>query len=274
MAVTRFQSEILKLIARSRIAGGETYVAGGLALNHQLRRPRVSEDIDVFNSSYDALVSASDMDRSVLVAAGYEVVLKRERNYVVEVTVSKGGETTDIQWVQDSAYRFFPLITDDLLGLTLHPFDLATNKLLALAGRRVPRDWVDTITCAELIQPLAFLAWAANGKDQGLTPNFILDMCSRTTYVQKELDMVIRSSEPVDAAALSRRWHGMIERARETVKFLPPEEVGKVVMTREGDLFRGTDDELKSALQAGEIVFHEGVLGGAWPMIVDGAFAS
>ena len=47
------------------------------------------------------------------------------------------------------------------------------------------------------------------------------------------------------------------------------EEVGKVVMTREGDLFRGTDDELRSALSAGEIVFHEGVIGGAWPMIVE-----
>ena len=43
----------------------------------------------------------------------------------------------------------------------------------------------------------------------------------------------------------------------------------KVVMTRTGDLFRGTDDELRSALSAGEIVFHEGVIGGAWPMIVE-----
>ena len=114
MAVTRFQSEVLKLIARSRIRNGETYVAGGLALNHQLRRPRVSEDIDVFNNSYDALVAAADADRNVLADAGYDVVLKRERNYIVEVTVSKDGESTDIQWVQDSAYRFFPLVVDEL----------------------------------------------------------------------------------------------------------------------------------------------------------------
>ena len=40
-------------------------------------------------------------------------------------------------------------------------------------------------------------------------------------------------------------------------------------MTREGDLFRGTDDELRFALSAGEIVFHEGVIGGAWPTIVE-----
>lgn len=269
MAVTRFQSEVLKLIARSRIRNGETYVAGGLALNHQLRRPRVSEDIDVFNNSYDALVSAADADRAVLKNAGYNVELKRERDYIVEVTVARGDESTDIQWVQDSAYRFFPLVIDELLGLTLHPFDLATNKLLALASRRVPRDWVDTISCFQDIQPLAYLAWAANGKDLGLTPNFILDMCSRTRYVQQELDMVVRSEKPVDAAQLCRFWREEIDRARETVRLLPPEEVGKVVMTREGELFRGTDDELKAALASGEIVFHEGVIGGAWPMIVE-----
>lgn len=269
MAVTRFQAEILKLIARSRISNGETYIAGGLALNYQLRRPRVSDDIDVFNNSYEALVAASDADRKVLSDAGYDVVLKRERAYMVEVTVSRGDETTDIQWVRDSAYRFFPLVTDTLLGLTLHPFDLATNKLLALAGRRVPRDWVDMISCSESIQPLAYLAWAANGKDQGLTPNFILDMCARTTYVQRELDMVVRSEEPVDAANLSRKWHEMVDHARTTIRLLPSEEVGKAVLTKDGSLFGGTDDELVSALEKGDLVFHDGELGGAWPMILD-----
>lgn len=31
------------------------------------------------------------------------------------------------------------------LGLTLHPFDLATNKVLALVGRLEVRDWVDVL---------------------------------------------------------------------------------------------------------------------------------
>lgn len=269
MAITRFQAEVLKLIASSRISNGETYVAGGLALNHQLRRPRISEDIDIFNDGYDALLSAADSDREVLKKAGYQIALKRERDYIVEVTVTNGQEVTDIQWVRDSAYRFFPLVVDDLLGLTMHPFDLATNKLLALAGRRVPRDWVDMISCIETLQPLAYLAWAANGKDAGLTPNFILDMCSRTTYVQQELDLVVRSEAPVNAAELSKRWHEEVARARETLRLLPSEEVGKVVMTKDGELFKGTDEELRQALRSGEIVFHPGELGGAWPTIVE-----
>ena len=39
-------------------------------------------------------------------------------------------------------------------------------------------------------------------------------------------------------------------------------------MTRDGELFRGDDEALKAALKAGELVFHEGRIGGAWPQIV------
>ena len=49
MAVTAFQAEVLRIMAKNRVANGETYVAGGLALNHLLHRPCVSNDIDVFN---------------------------------------------------------------------------------------------------------------------------------------------------------------------------------------------------------------------------------
>ena len=195
MAVTPFQAEILRLIARKRIAGGETYVAGGLALNHQLCRPRVSSDIDIFSDTYEAMVSAADSDCALLKENGYGVRIVRERTSIVEVVVSRNGDATDIQWVRDSAYRFFPLIDDPLLGATLHPFDLATNKILALAGRSVPRDWVDAVSCAESVQPLGLLAWAASGKDPGLSPRYILDMSVRTRYAQSEIDVAVNTLE-------------------------------------------------------------------------------
>lgn len=208
MAVTAFQSEVLKRIARSRIDGGETYIAGGLALNHLLKRPRVSSDVDVFNSTYSALERAADHDCEVLKASGYDIRVTRRRDYVVEVVVSRDGGSTELQWVQDSAYRFFPLVEDELLGLTLHPFDLATNKL------------------------------------------------------------AIKNAADYDIGDLSQKWHDMIWRAREMVKLLPPAEVGKVVMTREGELFKGDDATLQNALADNAIVFHEGTIGGAWPVIV------
>lgn len=208
MAVTAFQSEVLKRIARSRIDGGETYIAGGLALKHLLKRPRVSSDVDVFNSTYSALERAADHDCEVLKASGYDIRVTRRRDYVVEVVVSRDGGSTELQWVQDSAYRFFPLVEDELLGLTLHPFDLATNKL------------------------------------------------------------AIKNAADYDIGDLSQKWHDMIWRARETVKLLPPSEVGKVVMTREGELFKGDDATLQNALADNAIVFREGTIGGAWPVIV------
>ena len=42
MAVTKFQTEVLQRLARLRIDGGSTYVAGGLALNHLLAAGLVS----------------------------------------------------------------------------------------------------------------------------------------------------------------------------------------------------------------------------------------
>ena len=45
------------------------------------------------------------------------------------------------------------LMEDSLMGLTLHPFDLATNKVLAMAGRVEVRDWIDVLNCDERLQP-------------------------------------------------------------------------------------------------------------------------
>ena len=269
MAVTGFQAEVLRRIARSRVAGGETYVAGGLALNHVLGGTRVSRDIDVFNDTAEALRSAVEGDMSVLRAAGFDVRMTRETSAFTEATVSKGGETTAIQWARDSAYRFFPLVEDDLLGVTLHPFDLATNKLLALAGRREPRDWVDTIRCHECLQGLGFLAWAACGKDPGHSPESLLEWAARVRYAQEELDLAVASEEPLDAASLGRRWHGAVEEGRRTVALLPSEFAGMCVLDEGGELFRGGPEELKAALEADRVRFHQGSIRGAWPRVGD-----
>ncbi|NQT83092.1 hypothetical protein HQ563_08715 [bacterium] len=63
-----------------------------------------------------------------------------------DVGVAQGEDSVLIQWTRDSAYRFFPLVQHEEFGLVLHPFDLATNKTLALVGRLEVRDWIDLIT--------------------------------------------------------------------------------------------------------------------------------
>jgi hypothetical protein len=58
---------------------------------------------------------------------------------------------------------------DDLLGLVLHPFDLAINKVLALTGHLDTLDWIDVLNCPNHIQALAYLVWVACGKDPGFS---------------------------------------------------------------------------------------------------------
>jgi hypothetical protein len=51
MALTQLQRAICRLIAGNRIDSGESYVAGGVALNELIAAPRISRDIDLFHDS-------------------------------------------------------------------------------------------------------------------------------------------------------------------------------------------------------------------------------
>ena len=145
MALTPFQRQVCRLLAGVRAAAGAGYMAGEASLNEVLGGERVSRDLDLFHDSEEAVGSAWDADRQILEARGYAVRVVRERPSFVEAEVESGGSSVLVQWTRDSAYRFFPLVGHPELGLTLHPFDLATNKVLALVGRLEVRDWVDTI---------------------------------------------------------------------------------------------------------------------------------
>jgi len=154
MALTELQREILSVITSSRIGEGESCVAGGTARTWRA-------------------------DKTLLERAGFSISSIRELPGFVEAALGKGEARTLVQWTVDSAYRFFPLVRDDTLGLALHPFDLATNKVLALVGRLEARDWIDVIGCPSRLQELGSLMEAACGKDPGLNPELILkDPCT------------------------------------------------------------------------------------------------
>lgn len=265
MAATPYQSGILKLLAAQRKQRGESYVAGGVALNQLLSAPRLSRDIDLFHNSQEAVAATWAADSTLLNAAGYEVEPIRETPSFVEARVSLGDDRVIMQWAQDSAFRFFPLLENDEMGLVLHPFDLATNKLLAMAGRLEPRDWIDVLNCDQNIQPLGYLVWAACGKDPGYNPLSLLAEVSRAHYSQVELDMLDFSDFKPDAVLLGGQWHEILKSAQLICRQLPASELGKCVTSRDCELFRGTAEELAAALANQRIGFHQGRLGGSWP---------
>ena len=266
MALTPIQRDVLKVIAERRRAAGEAYVAGGVALNELLAASRRSRDVDLFHDTEAALVASWEADRQALLGQGFILDLVRERPTFVEAVVSRDGESVVLEWSQDSAYRFFPLIEHPILGLTLHPIDLATNKVLALVGRREARDFVDVMACHEGLQPLGYLAWAAAGKDPGFGPSAIIEEAARSVrYSQADLDALDFDGASPDAAQLSRRWHEAVTQARRLVSLLPVEHAGACVLDGDLGLARLDEASLVPALRAGRLWFHEGRVRGAFP---------
>jgi hypothetical protein len=269
MALTPFQRRICRQLAARRRAAGESYVAGGVALSVALAMARVSRDLDLFHDTTEAVARSWDADRETLEASRYTVTPIRERPGFVQATVSDGVQTLLVEWARDSAFRFFPLVEHDELGLTLHPFDLATNKVLALIGRLEARDWIDIIACDAQIQPFGYLVWAACGKDPGFTPAGVLQEARRSShYSSAEIEALAFDGPAPDAVALGRRWHHMQETAEATIALLPTEHVGQAVLSTDGPLFHGDVSQLREAIAAGGLHFHPGRIGGTLPRIV------
>jgi hypothetical protein len=268
MALTAFQRTVARLLADHRIAAGESYVAGGAALNELLAADRVSRDLDLFHDTEAAVTAMWDADRRVLEGHGFTVAVLRERPSFVEAEVTCGADTVRVEWTRDSAFRFFPLVRHEVFGLALHPFDLATNKVLALVGRLEPRDWIDAIACDQRLQPLGFLAWAASGKDPGFSPAAILEQASRSgRYSAVEIASLAFDGDAPDAADLSQRWHAILAAAREVVDALPGDHVGRAVLAADLQLFTGTAGQVRAALSQGRLRFHAGRLKGAFPNV-------
>ncbi len=274
MALSSFQRGVCRLLAQNRLESGQSYLAGGAALNDLLLSPRLSRDLDLFHDTLEALDFTWRADRLVLQNAGYELQILRERAGFVEAQVTKNEESTTvqesvlIQWVRDSAFRFFPLLPHADFGLTLHPFDLATNKILALVGRVETRDWIDALTCHQQVAPLGYLIWAACGKDEGWNPLLILDEAARNSRTSREEwnEIEWQGAAP-DLVESKTKWRTALSQAREIVAFLPPEEIGKAVTNQAGALFRGDVAPLQVALDENALRFHEGHIGGAWPQL-------
>ena len=268
MALTTIQRDVCRLLADERRRNGESYVAGGAALGVALRTSRLSRDLDLFHDTEEAVARSWDRDRATLERCDFVVKTLRERPGYVEAVVSRHEDELIVEWARDSAFRFFPLVEDADLGLVLHPFDLATNKVLALVGRLEVRDWIDVIACHEALQPLGYLAWAACGKDPGFTPSGILAQARRSSrYTDTELSALAFEGPTPTGADLGRRWHTALGSAEGIVAAIPTEHVGAAVITMRGELFIDDVTGLEHALTRGEVEFHHGRIGGAWPRV-------
>jgi hypothetical protein len=204
------------------------------------------------------------VDEAALISAGYGVEWIMRLTTFARARVSRDGAHVTLEWVFDSAYRFFPVETDEELGYRLHRFDAATNKLLALAGRRKARDFVDAIHLDSDYVSLGALAWAAAGKDQGLNPYSIIEFANRFAhYRQDEIDE-LKLVVPLSLPDLKMRWLDAIGRARQLIEALPAEEVGCAYLD---PMTRLPVTPVPEAEGFRELIRQQGSVGGAWPVI-------
>lgn len=268
MPLTDFQRRICRLLAAERVTQGERYIAGAAALNEMLSSPRLSHDVDLFHDTAEAVLFSWETDRQTLMHAGCHVQPIRRFPTFVEAEVRMNAEGVILQWMQDSAFRFFPLVEHPDFGLALHPFDLATNKVLALVGRTEVRDWVDIIHCHASLQPFGYLVWATSGKDPALSPAFILDQAARSAHYSKpELETLAFNGSSPSIEELGKIWRKMLHEAESIVAQLPEDRVGTCVLTHRGEWFTGSIEELQRVLENDTLVFHEGSIRGAWPRL-------
>lgn len=222
--MTPYQAELLALLARNR--SEDSHLAGGAALNLEPNTRRFSNDLDFFHDSVERVATAFAADERTLSEAGHRVELEMNQPGYIRALVSRGGDKTKIEWAHDSAWRFMPPLASPEFGYVLHPIDLAVNKVLTLAGRNEPRDFIDVLELHERVMPLGALCWAAAGKDPGFTPLSLLEMLRRRGRYQPEDFARLHVAKPVHLQEMKSAWLFMLDEAERFIRARPPAELG------------------------------------------------
>jgi hypothetical protein len=157
-----------------------------------------------------------------------------------------------------------PVVRSADYGYQLHPIDLATNKVLALAGRGEPRDVLDAIHLHQNVLELGPLVWAASGKDPGFSPGSLLELLGRRGKVRPEDLVRLHLSAPIDLRLLKEDWLAALDQAAHFVKSRPPEEAGCLYYSPALERFVDPN-----RTDAGPTIQHYGVPGGVLPRIVE-----
>lgn len=262
MPIGAFEKEVLTLLAAHRTP--ESYIGGATVLNQSPLSPRSSEDIDVFHDSESALLDALTHDLPLLKEQGYTLRELFKTPSFYQAVVEKAGRATKLEWVTDSAFRFFPTEPDPELGYRLHFWDAATNKVLAGVGRREIRDYVDLLELHQNHLSLGALIWAAAGKDPGLNPHSIRQQLARThRYAPPEYECL--KMMPVDPVDMRNRWHTALDEAETLFE-------GVLKNAPVGCFFLDQTHHPRTpdASSISRLLPHVGSVGGCWPRVVGG----
>jgi len=263
MPLGEFEREVLRILARNR--NPDSFVGGATVLHRASDSPRTSQDIDLFHDAQESVTAAYELDAATLQQAGFIVEQVGLQPGFHRALIRRSDKVTKIEWVYDSAFRFFPVEADADLGWRLNFWDAATNKVLALVGRQKIRDFLDCYYIHEHHLHIAALAWAASAKDPGLTPELIIDWAARGNRFEPQELAEVRLSKPVDLQELKKGWLEALAESRDLISQLPPAEIGCFYLDSKGKPVK--PDPKSAGFQ--KLTRHFGSLKGAWPRIVE-----
>jgi hypothetical protein len=259
MPLTRIQTAIARLIAPNR--SPSSHLAGAAALYLEPNSLRTSNDLDYFHDGEALVGQAFAADRGVLEKSGYDVNVLLSQPGFVRAIVGRDGETTKVEWANDSAWRFLPPIRDPVVGFRLHPIDLSINKVLALAGRDEPRDFLDVLFVHRNFLSLGSLCWAGVGKDPGYSAEMLVEMLARKGRYRGEDFAALNLASKPDLAELKRTWIEAVAGARKLVRDLPRADAGCLYWNPAIEKFVTPSGDISS------LVRHFGSIGGVLPSI-------
>lgn len=261
MPLTAFQSKTLRLLAARRTP--ESFLAGGTVLNAGPETPRYSRDVDIFHDVEASVAANAEADAALLQEAGYGVEWLLRQPMFQRAMVVYNSNRLKMEWVFDSAFRFFPVEPDELAGWRLNIHDAATNKMLALMARSEPRDYLDVLFFHQKRLSLGALCWAAAGKDPGVNPFMILQESQRNTHFRPEQFREIDPTVPLDLKEWKATWIQATRDAEDLLEKLPAEEVGCLYLDAQNRPV--TPDP--ASREFPKLRRHFGSVRGAWPVV-------
>jgi hypothetical protein len=258
MPLTEFQVEVFRVLSAHR--NPDSYAAGGIVIHRDVASPRFSRDIALFHDTAEAVGTSAKLDAEALRQAGFTVdfSMREPTFHRAEVTHTRGH--VRLEWAADSAFRFFPIVPDEILGYRLHDADVATNKVLAAAGRVKVRDFIDLIYLDRTHTSLGVAIWAAVGKDEGFTPELIIDQLRRNCRINPDSMQGTELAQPADPISLKKEWLACFAAAEALMSTFPADSLGCLYLEANRHPARGEKFDPNW-------VPHYGSVKGAWPKL-------
>jgi hypothetical protein len=258
MPLTPFQVDVFKVISANR--NPDSFAAGGIVINRDRDSARYSDDIDLFHDTVQALAASVDVDARSLQKAGYSVQFARREPTFAQAIVARADESIRLDWAADSAFRYFPVVPDEVLGFRLHDADAATNKVLAAVSRQKVRDFIDLMQLDRNYVALGIAVWAAAGKDEGYTPDMIMQELRRNSRINPVSLEGVTLVAPQTPVALKAEWLEKFAAAERLIASIPAEPIRCLYLDKNGQPARGK-------IFDPEWVPHHGSVKGAWPKL-------